>query len=703
MNTVAHIAVQHVRLSSPPRTRTCNANLAALFAVGSRCGQVAVHCRRFLLFSSPAIFPIHECDILRRQQRRHLDSTFSDVFGALAETESAIFARGEPLTFYQNVSTNSALRDASAAAEVALKEYGIEREMRIDLFDAAKDARASANTLSGEDERLADKILLEGKRAGLDLPEEQRKELESKNCNEEKGKIAFTPEELEGIPADVVSGYAKRDDGKLELTFKTPDVMPLFRYAKNPDTRRRAWEGYESHVAINAAVFETVLATRRKIAALLKYDTWADYITEVKMVKTAQGVHDFIADVESKLLPVGKRDRKQLPALKQKEEGADASEFYVWDWYYYDRLYVERTLDLADALVKEYLPVQEVVPTIMNVYESMLGVEFVPLSNDVEKGDIWHPEVQRFAVWEAGATDASGFVGYTYLDLYPREGKYSHAAVWPLVPGFVLADGKTRNYPVTAMVANLAKPTPDRPALMTHDNVVTFFHEMGHVFHGLLSRTKYARFRGTSVARNFVEVPSQMLENRCWVPSVLAKMSSHYKTKEPLSPELIDKIIKSRYVNIGMFMLRQLFFGKYDITVHTSKSASFLPAIHTSHNDLFSCRVGRLYETLGPPSRRNLARQGASSRHARTRFLRAPNGRLRRGIYGYAYSLVFAADMYRAVFAKDPLSPEAGWLYRKQILGPGGSRDEMDSLKAFLGRPPNSEAFLEQLLGSASQ
>lgn len=185
--------------------------------------------------------------------------TFAGVFGALAETEAAVYARGELLSFYQNVSTDSALRDAGAAAEVALKEFGIEREMRVDLFEAAKEARASANALSGEDERLAEKILLEGKRAGLDLPEAQRNELESvsrdcaakkvrltsglqlkkelsglcvtfqKNCNEEKGKIAFTPEELDGIPADVVSGYAKRDDGKLELTFKTPDIMPLVR------------------------------------------------------------------------------------------------------------------------------------------------------------------------------------------------------------------------------------------------------------------------------------------------------------------------------------------------------------------------------------------------------------------------------------------------------------------------------------------
>lgn len=188
--------------------------------------------------------------------------------------------------------------------------------------------------------------------------------------------------------------------------------------------------------------------------------------------------------------------------------------------------------------------------------------------------------------------------------------KYSHAAVWPLLAGYEKSDG-SRSYPVAAMVANLAKPTPDKPALMRHDDVVTFFHEMGHVFHGLLSRTKFARFHGTrcarnldyclsftetphSVARDFVEAPSQMLENWCWEPKVLELMSSHYETKQPLSADLIDKIVKrlviplecyqltqhsssscpSRYVNVGLFYLRQLFFAKFDLKVHTDKGLS---------------------------------------------------------------------------------------------------------------------------------
>ncbi|KZV95785.1 zincin [Exidia glandulosa HHB12029] len=638
-----------------------------------------------------------ELDVVLASARSKLDAIVSlppseRTFAALAELEATLSSRGEPLTFYQNVSTDAELRDASEAAENALKEFGIEREMRVDLFEVLKDASRATGPLSAEDARFVEKVLLEGKRAGLELPEEQRKELESlkkelsrlcvtfqKNYGQEKGKIAFSVEELEGIPPPVVSGYAKRaDDGKCELTFRPPDIMPLFKYAKNPETRRKAWEAYESRVAVNEEIFDSVLAIRRKIADLLGYDSWADYVTEVKMVKSAQGVHDFISDVESKLLPVGKRDREQLLALKKEEEGADSTEFYMWDWFYYDRLYVERTLDLDDALVKEYFPVEEVVPTIMKVYETLLGVEFVPLSNEVEKGDVWHPDVQRFALWDS---HGDGFLGYTYLDLYPREAKFPHAAVWSLVPGFTRPDG-SRSYPVCAMVANLAKSTPERPALMTHASVVTFFHEMGHVFHNLLSKTKYSRFDGTSVANDFVEAPSKMLENWCWVPSVLEKMSSHYKTKEPLPSELIEKIIKSRYVNVGMSMLRQLFLAKYDITVHTAKEPENYTKLWNRIREDTSLVKGPEIDAPGQAAFAHLM------------------GGYEAGYYGYTYSSVFAADMFRTVFAKDPLSPEAGRLYRKEILRPGGSRDEMDSLKAFLGRPPNAEAFLEQLLGA---
>ncbi|KAH0586331.1 hypothetical protein H2248_007575 [Termitomyces sp. 'cryptogamus'] len=573
--------------------------------------------------------------------------------------------------------------------------------MRLDVYNAKVAAKKNLEEsgewekLSPEEKRLVEKSILDGTRAGLALPERERTELTtlkkelsqacldfSKNFNEENGVITFTEEELKGVPHDVVSGYTKRtqDDKEVyDVTYKTPDIFPIFKFAENPETRRRALEGHESRLEINVPILSKALDLRRKIAKLLGYKTWADYITEEKMVKSGHNVDDFLNDLENKLRPVGIKERAILLALKKKEHEEKGipfnGEFYIWDYRYYDRKYTEETLELDDMLVKEYFPVDVVVPAILAIYQNLLNVRF-----EAFQGSTWHPEVQQFTVWEKDAKDESGFIGFCYLDLFPRASKYSHAAVWPLLPGYDLPDGK-RSYPIAAMVANLAKPTPEKPALMRHDDVVTFFHEMGHVFHGLLSKTKYARFHGTSVARDFVEAPSQMLENWCWEPKVLEQMSSHYETRKPLSPELIEKIIKSRYVNVGLFYLRQLFFAKFDLKVHTDQEAEDYTGLWNSLREKVSL-VKAIKDCPG---------QGTFGHIT---------GGYDAGYYGYTYSLVFAADMYATVFKADPLDPTRGMRYRHDILRPGGSREELDSLKAFLGRPPNSDAFLKELFGT---
>ncbi|KAF9481172.1 metallopeptidase MepB [Pholiota conissans] len=631
------------------------------------------------------------------------DSTFESVsFLALQEADTHFDYVTEPLAFYQNVSPTKELRDASNEAESLVRDFGVESSMRLDVFNAKvaaeKNIRESGqwDKLSPEEQRLIEKMILDGTRAGLALPEEKRtalttlkKELSqvclefSKNFNEENGVISFTEEELKGVPKDVISGYTKRTEGDKELfdvTYKTPDIFPIFKFAENPETRKRALEGHEGRLAVNVPLLDKALELRRKIASILGYKTWADYITEVKMIKTAKGVQDFLDDLESKLLPVGLKDKETLLAMKKKEHEAKGlpfdGQFYLWDYRYYDRKYIEESLDLDDMLVKEYFPVSVVVPTILSIYQNLLSVQF----HEIKKPSTWHPEVQAFEVWEKDAKDESDFVGYCYLDLFPRANKYSHAAVWPLLPGYDRPDGK-RSYPLAAMVANLAKPTPEKPALMRHDDVVTFFHEMGHVFHGLLSKTKFARFHGTSVARDFVEAPSQMLENWCWEPKVLEQMSSHYETQKPLSPELIEKIVKSRYVNVGLFYLRQLFFAKFDLKVHTDQVAEDYTQLW---NDLREKISLVKYDKAAPG-------QGSFGHIT---------GGYDAGYYGYTYSLVFAADMYSTVFKADPLDPARGKLYRDKILRFGGSREELDSLKDFLGRPPNSEAFLEELFGT---
>ncbi|KAJ7601172.1 hypothetical protein C8J56DRAFT_912335 [Mycena floridula] len=629
------------------------------------------------------------------------DCNYESVFLALAEADTHFDAVSEPLAFYQNVSPSKELRDASTDAESLVRDFGVESSMRLDVFqaktNAEKNIKASGQweKLSAEEQRLVDKMILDGKRAGLALPEKARDELTKlkkelsqiclefgKNFNEENGVVSFTAEELDGVPKDVISGYTKRtEDGKTlyDVTFKTPDIFPLFKFAKQPSTRQRAHEGHESRLAQNVPLLSKALDLRRQIAKLLEYETWADYVTEPKMIKNAAGVSKFLDELERKLLPVGVKDRDTLLAMKKKEHEELGipfdGEFYIWDYRYYDRKYVEETLDLDDSLVKEYFPVSVVVPAILEIYQTLMGVQFEEI-----KGETWHPDVQQFSVWEKDAKDESGFIGYCYLDLFPREAKYSHAAVWPLLPGYELPGGK-RSYPIAAMVANLAKATGDKPALMTHDQVVTFYHEMGHVFHGLLSKTKFARFHGTSVARDFVEAPSQMLENWCWEPKVLAKISSHYQSKEALPSAMIEKLLKSRYVNVGLFYLRQIFFAKFDLKVHTDQNEAD-------------------YTELWSDMRESISLVKSVKRCPGQGTFAHITGGYDAGYYGYTYSLVFAADMYATVFKADPLDPARGKLYRDKILKYGGSREEIDSLKDFLGRAPDTDAFLKEVFGA---
>ncbi|KDQ17393.1 hypothetical protein BOTBODRAFT_105721 [Botryobasidium botryosum FD-172 SS1] len=637
--------------------------------------------------------------------------TFHSVFLPIAHCEAAFDTATSRLAFYQNVSTSKELRDASNESEKLTRDYEIEKSMRLDIYEAMlkakKHVQATGQTLTPEESKLMNEMIRDGKRSGLALPEAERENLKelrkdlaqtclefTKNFNEENGTIEFTLEELKGVPNDVVSGYSKKEGSSetyYSVTFKTPDIFPIFQHAQNPDTRRRAYQAYESRLEINVPLLKKVLDLRRRCADILGYKTWADFVEEPMMIKTGRAVIEFLDNLEQRLRPVGLNEVDTLLQLKKEEEATHkypnappTDVFYLWDYRYFDRLFIEKSLDLDDSLVKEYFPVDVTVSEILKTYQSLLGVRF-----EEAEGETWHPDVQHFTVWNASDNE---YLGSVYLDLYPREAKYSHAAVFPLLGGYAKEDG-SRNYPVCAMVANLSKPTPSKPALMRHDDVVTFFHEMGHVFHELLSKTRFSRFHGFRVARDFVEAPSQMLENWCWDPSVIKKMSSHYVTKKPLSDELIEKLIKSRFVNVGLFFLRQIFFGKFDIKVHTETPAGLF--FYPSHDVDYSKMWCDMRETI------SLVKTGDKITPGQGSFGHIVGG-YDAGYYGYAYSLVYAYDMFETVFANDPMSPAAGKRYRDEILLPGASRDEMESLKAFLKREPNADALLKKILGKRS-
>lgn len=280
------------------------------------------------------------------------------------------------------------------------------------------------------------------------------------------------------------------------------------------------------------------------------------------------------------------------------------------------------------------------------------------------------------------------FVGHFYLDLHPRSGKYTHAACWDLQPGYTMLPSGERQHPVAAMVANFTPPTGQKPSLLKHDEVVTLFHELGHAMHDMCAHVQVSRFHGTSVEYDFVEAPSQMLENWCWQEAELTRLSSHYlRPEERLPTALIRSLIATKNLNAGLMNCRQLFFGLWDLHIHSQSS-------HSSQASLTADDIDRAYEQM----RREIALipqpvgvwPAASFGHMM--------GGYDAGYYGYMWSQVFSADMFYSRFLSSLAEPAAvGAAYRKEILAPGGSRDASVSLKAFLQREPQQESFLRSL------
>lgn len=652
------------------------------------------------------------------------DASFENVVLPMAhdENESALQAR--IIGFYQAVSTDSDLRDASSKAEEIMDEFNIEASMREDVFtlvDAAwKKASAGDSGLDGESLRLLEKERMSYIRNGLGIekgPKRDRfKEIKKrlstiqiefqKNLNEENGGIWFTRKELDGVPEDVLETLEKgsgESEGKLRFTFKYPDLFPTLKFALDADTRQKAFVENENKCNANVPLFREAIILRDEAARLLGYPDHASFRIEDKMAKTPKTVFDFLNDLREQLAPGGAREVEHLLEIKKEDLESRGLEtlvdgnYYLWDSRFYNRMMEEKEFAIDEQKISEYFPLQSTVEGMLHIFEELFGFVFVEvtgedrakLSSTGKAEDIvWHEDVKMFSVWDDEG-EGGGFVGYLYLDLHPRQGKYGHAANFSIQPGYLYPNG-TRRYPATALVCNFSKPTADKPSLLKHDEVVTLFHELGHGIHDLAGRTKYSRFHGTSVVRDFVEAPSQMLENWCWTPSQLKALSKHYKTGEDIPDDLIKKQIAAKHVNDALFNLRQLHFGIFDMTVHTPKS----------HQEAEDFKLSELYNNLrqeisglkGPETRGAKADWG----HGQATFGHLIGG-YDAGYYGYLTSQVYSMDMFYSVFKKDPMDGKEGRRYRHMVLEKGGSQEEMKTLEDFLGRKPSTEAFYKEL------
>jgi len=665
-------------------------------------------------------------------------ATFDKVLLPMAQDDNAMSIESHIIGFYQAVSTNTELRDASTEAEKQMDDYAIEASMREDVFNLVDAALNKKEKLDPESQRLLEKEHKGYIRMGLGVPagpkrdrfkaiKKRLSELSitfSKNLNEEQGGIWLTHKELEGVPQDVIANLDKgtsENEGKVRLTFKYPDLFPTLKYAKNAEVRKKVFIENENKCNQNVPLFREAIILRDEAARILGYPNHATFRIEDKMAKTPKTVDDFLSDLRERLAPGGLKEIDKLRAFKKSDVASsgteDSGHYYLWDHRYYDTLMLEQEYSLDQEAIAEYFPLETTIRGMLQIFEELFGLAFVQITgaerdkiSETGKGEdiVWHPDVQVFSVWDDEG-EGSGFVGYLYLDLHPRDGKYGHAANFNLQPGYIDTDG-TRRYPATALVCNFSKPTPKKPSLLKHDEVVTLFHELGHGIHDLVSRTTYSRFHGTSTVRDFVEAPSQMLENWCWTPSQLRSLSKHYsylsdpykaaweessagKSSQPaetMPDNLIDNIVRTRHVNDALFNLRQLHFGIFDMTVHEGESHQAIKDLHIS--ELYNKLRKEISKLDGPED----LGQGYDWGNGQATFGHLIGG-YDAGYYGYLSSQVYSADMFQSVFKKDPMNGTEGRRYRHTVLERGGSQDEMQTLEDFLGRKPSTEAFYSEL------
>lgn len=639
------------------------------------------------------------------------EPTVENVLIPTTRYENALYFPVNKLTFYQYVSPDKAVRDASTEAENLLDQNSIEQNLRIEVFRVYNklwEQIKDTDVVDAETLKFLEKTVKYYKRNGLDLPEDKREEVKklklrladlqtkfSKNTNEENGHLAFTLEELEGVPASIVEQFEKTtQDGvdKYKVTFKYPDILPVLKYAKKEETRKSAYIENQNKVPENAPILREIIEIRFKLAKLLGYDTYSEFVLEERLAKNQKTVLSFLDDLKEKLSPLGKKELQKMKEFKTKlleAQGSPAQDaYYAWDHSYYNNLLLEQEHQVDHQKISEYFPLDQTIEKMLGFYETLFDVKFVSVDN-LDKLTVWHEDVRKFALFSNIKYNEpkNEFRGWIFFDLHPREGKYTHAAEFELEAGYEKYDG-SRQTPFCSLVCNFTKPQKEKPSLLKHDEVTTFFHELGHGVHSLLSKTKHVRFHGTHVPRDFVECPSQMLEFWTWSPNELKTLSAHYQTKEPLAEDLLDKLIKSKHVNTGLANLRQMHFALFDMKLHTIADEQGIESVDL--DKLWN----ELREELTQMSGGGLTSRGYAT------FGHIAGG-YESGYYGYLYSQVFATDIYYTHFKSDPMNVERGLQYRDTILKNGGSKEVLDILKELLGREPNSEAFMTEILGSA--
>jgi len=577
---------------------------------------------------------------------------------------------------YRNVHPEKSVRDAAAGCEQKFADMATSFSLSRGIFDAVSSLDVTEE--NDHTRRYVRNLQRDFRRAGVDRDDATRKRVRElqeqlvkigqsfgKNIREDVRKVEVdSVSELDGLPQDYIEAHAPDANGKITLTTNYPDYVPYMTYAKSDATRLAFYKQFRKRgYPKNLSVLDALIETRHELATLLGYKSWAHYVTEDKMIKTDTAAREFI----EKIAGVSRaRSKKDYDVLLEHLRKTDSDAKLVGDWQksYLEEEVKKEKFSFDSQELRQYFPYPNVLDGILNLTSDIFGVSYKPAQVPV-----WHPSVKAYEMWQ-GET----LIGRFYLDMHPRPDKYKHAAAFPIRTGV-----RGKQVPEAALICNFPGGDDGSP-LMVHDQVVTFFHEFGHLIHHIFGGDHvWVGVSGFNTEWDFVEAPSQMLEEWAWSPEVLQRFARNSEG-EAVPLALIDKMRRARDFGKGLWVAHQMFYAS--VSLH-----------------YYSEDPDKLDTT---EAMKSLQEKYSPFAYVDDTFFQLSFGHLdgySAIYYTYMWSLVIAKDLFSVFGADGMMNAEIASRYRQFVLAPGGSKDAADMVEDFLGRPYSFDSF-EQWLNS---
>jgi peptidyl-dipeptidase Dcp len=625
-------------------------------------------------------------------------ATFENTVAALDYSGMLLNQAGS--VFYNYLSSNTSDEIQAIAQEVApmMSEHSDNISLNMDLFTRIQTVYEQKDQLglNEEQEMLLEETYKNFVRNGAALPEEKQERF--REINQELATLTLqfgqnvladvnswqmfieNEEDLAGLPQsvrDAAAEAAAREgkEGQWLITLQNPSVMPFLTYADNRELREKVNHAYINRGNMdnennNQDIINRLVELRIERSQMLGFENFAEFALENRMARTVETVESFLKELWEAALPIAREEAGML----QEQINADGHDFDLtfWDWRYYAEKVRKEKFDIDESEISQYFEINNVRDGIFMVVEKLWGLQFIERS-DVP---VYHPDATAWEVLEADGTH----LGILYMDMHPRASKRGGAWMSSYRKQHVDQDGRFV-HPVITIVCNFTAPTAGQPALLTFDEMTTFFHEFGHALHGLMANTHYYSLSGTSVPRDFVELPSQVMENWAKHPDVMKEFAVHYETGETIPDELIDRIMASSNFNQGFATVEFIASGHLDMEYHTL--SSYEPFTVEEFEDKVQDKFNMMDEIY--------------FRHGSTHFQHIFSGGYSAGYYSYIWSGVLDADAFEAfVETGDLFHQETAQRFRTEILEKGGTRNAMEMYVNFRGQEPGIEPLLRQ-------